>query len=111
MHVGGILTGGIVAPTLVLCLSYLFLGFAFVAVRLRTGLLWPIVASYALLLASAVAVQNTEASNLVASVADVMPAVTISLLLGAGRAPGQGTCLTGGTGRESLGPPRDSARD
>ncbi len=101
MHVGGILAGAIVAPTLVLCLSYLFLGFAFVAVRLRTGLLWPIVASYALLLASAVAVQNTEASNLVASVADVMPAVAISLLLGAGRAPGQGTCLSGGTGRES----------
>jgi len=81
MHVGGILTGGIVAPTLVLCLSYLFLVFASVAVRLRTGLLWPIVASYALLLASAVAVQDTEASNLVASVADVMPALAISLLL------------------------------
>jgi len=79
MHVGGILTGGIVAPTLVLC--YLFLVFASVAVRLRTGLLWPIVASYALLLASAVAVQDTEASNLVASVADVMPALAISLLL------------------------------
>ena len=81
MHLGGILTGGIVAPTLVLGLSYLFLAFAFIAVRLRTGLLWPVVASYALLLATVVATQDTESSNLVASVADILPALLISMLL------------------------------
>ena len=81
MHLGGLLTGGIVAPTLVLCLSYLFLGFAFVAVRLRTGLLWPLVCCYALLLTTAAMVSQDNASNLVASVSDAMPALTVSLLL------------------------------
>ncbi|MGI8808964.1 MAG: hypothetical protein ACR2KK_14210 [Acidimicrobiales bacterium] len=81
MHLGGILLGGIVAPTLVLCLSYVFLGFAFAAVRLRTGLLWPLVASYALLLTTASAVQEGDATNLVASMSDVMPALAVSVLL------------------------------
>jgi len=81
MHLGGILTGGLVAPTLLLSLSYLFLGFAFAAVRLRTGLLWPLVTSYALLLTTAAAMQDGDASNLAASVSDLMPAVTVSLLL------------------------------
>lgn len=52
------------------------------AVWLPTGLPWPLVACYALLLASASAVQ-TEASNLAASVADVAPALVISVLLAA----------------------------
>ena len=82
MHMGGILTGGFIAPTLVLSLSYLFLAFAFVAVRVRTGLLWPLVPAYALLLASAVAVQGADTSNLAASVSDMMPALIVSLLLG-----------------------------
>jgi hypothetical protein len=47
MHLGGTLTGATVVPTFVLSLSYLFLAFAFVAVRLRTGLLWPMIATYA----------------------------------------------------------------
>lgn len=81
MHMGGIVTGGFLAPTLVLSLSYLFLAFAFVAVRVRSGLLWPLVPAYALLLASAVAVQGAETSNLAASVPDMMPALTVSLLL------------------------------
>ncbi len=82
MHLSGILAGGIVAPTLLLSLSYLFLGFAFVAVRLRTGLLWPLVCCYALFLSTAaMALQDNEASNLAASVSDVLPAVVISLLL------------------------------
>jgi len=81
MHLGGILTGGIVVPTLLLCLSYIFLAFAFGAVRLRTGLFWPLIVSYALLLAGAVAVQDGEASNLVPSVAAIVPAVVISALL------------------------------
>ncbi len=82
MHLGfGILTGGTVAPTVVLALSYVFLGFAFAAVRLRTGLLWPIVACYALLLAAAVATMTTEASNLATTVADQAPLLVISILL------------------------------
>jgi hypothetical protein len=81
MHLGGILTGATVVPTLLLSLSYLFLAFAFVAVRLRTGLLWPLLATYALLLTTAVAVQETESSNLVPSVTHVLPAVGISMLL------------------------------
>ena len=81
MHLGGILLGGAVAPTLLLCLSCVFLGFAFAAVRLRTGLLWPLVVTYALLLSTAAAVQVGDSSNLVASVSDVMPALTVSLLL------------------------------
>ncbi len=81
MHLSGILLGASVAPTLVLCLSYVFLAFAFVAIRLRTGLLWPLVAAYALLLASAAATQHGDASNLAASVTDVMPAVAVSTLL------------------------------
>ena len=82
MHVGGILVGGVVAPTLVLSLSYLFLGLAFMAVRLRTGLLWPLVCCYGLLLTTAAMVlQDNEASNLAGSVSDVLPAVVTSVLL------------------------------
>ena len=81
MHVGGILLGGAVAPTLLLALSCVFLGFAFAAVRLRTGLLWPLVLTYALLMSPAAAVQVDDAGNLVASVSDVVPALTVSLLL------------------------------
>ena len=82
MHVGGILLGAIVVPTLVLALSYVFLGFAFVAVRLRTGLLWPLACCYALLLTTAAMVlQDNGASNLAGSVSDVLPAVFSSLLL------------------------------
>ncbi len=82
MHlVGGVLTGATVTPTLTLSVSYLFLAFAFAAVRLRTGLLWPLTACYALLLAAAAAVQKNEASNLAATVADMMPALVISGLL------------------------------
>jgi hypothetical protein len=82
MHfVGGILTGAALAPTLILCVSYLFLAFAFVAVRLRTGRLWPLTGCYALLLAAAAATQKNEASNLAATVADMMPALVISALL------------------------------
>ena len=100
MHLGGILLGGIVAPTLVLCMSYVFLGFAFAAVRLRTGLLWPLVATYALLLTTAAAVQVGDASNLVASVSDIMPALIVSVLLAAYgfvalRRPSATICPTG----------------
>lgn len=82
MHVGGILLGAIVVPTLVLSLSYLFLGFAFVAVRLRIRLLWPLACCYALFLTTAAMVlQDNGASNLAGSVSDVLPAVFSSLLL------------------------------
>jgi len=83
MHLSGILLGGSVAPTLMLCLSYLFLSYAFVCVWLRTELLWPLVATYALFLTSAIAVQDTDASNLADSVVDLIPAVAISVLLAA----------------------------
>lgn len=59
----------------------MFLGFAFAAVRLRTGLLWPLVATYALLLGTASAAQEGDASNLAASVSELMPAVIVSVLL------------------------------
>ena len=82
MHLGGILVGGVVVPTVVLSLSYLFLGFAFVAVRLRIRLLWPLACCYALLLTTAAMVlQDNGASNLAGSVSDVLPAVFSSLLL------------------------------
>jgi len=82
MHaVFGILTGAFVTPTLVLALSYLFLSFAFIAVRLRTSLLWPLVGSYALLLATASAVQTDDASNLADSVQAILPALGVSVLL------------------------------
>lgn len=83
MHLGGILTGAIVTPTLLLALSYCFLAFAFVAVRLRTGLLWPLVATYSLFLTSVAAVLTSDASNLAASVADVLPALGSSVVLAA----------------------------
>ncbi len=82
MHLGGILVGGVVLPTLVLSLSYLFLGFAFVAVRLRIRLLWPLVCCYALFLTTAaMASQDNGASNLAGSVSDMLAGVFISLLL------------------------------
>ncbi len=82
MHLTAILVGGVVVPTLVLSLSYLFLGFAFVAVRMRTGLLWPLVCCYALFLTAApMVLQDNEASNLVGSVSDALPPLVISLLL------------------------------
>ena len=83
MHLGGILVGASVAPTLMLCLSYLFLSYAFVCVWLRTELLWPLVATYALFLTSAIAVQHTDASNLADSVTNLIPAVATSVLLAA----------------------------
>lgn len=82
LHLTGILVGAVVVPTLVLSLSYLFLAFAIVAVRLRTGLFWPLVCCYALLLTTAAMVlQDNGASNLAGSVADVLPAAATSLLL------------------------------
>ncbi|MBA3801500.1 MAG: hypothetical protein H0X22_01145 [Acidimicrobiia bacterium] len=82
MHLTGVVVGGVVVPTLVLSLSYLFLGFAFVAVRLRIRLLWPLACCYALFLTTAAMVlQDNGASNLAGSVSDVLPAVFSSLLL------------------------------
>lgn len=82
MHLGGILVGGVVVPTLLLSLSYLFLGFAFVAVRLRIRLFWPLTCCYGLFLtAAAMVFQDNGASNLAGSVSDVLPAVFTSLLL------------------------------
>jgi hypothetical protein len=45
------------------------------------GLIWPMVVTYALLLTTAAAVHVGDSANLVASVSDVMPALTVSLLL------------------------------
>jgi hypothetical protein len=81
MHIGGILTGGVAMPTLLLALTYLFLGFAFVAVRLRTDLLWPLVGCYAILLGTAGAVQTSDAGNLAATVEGVLPFFGVSVLL------------------------------
>ena len=77
----GVLTGATMLPTVVLAVSNLFLAFAFIAVRLRTGLMWPLVLSYGLLLATAVSVQGDAASNLATSVEDLVPAVVVSVLL------------------------------
>jgi hypothetical protein len=82
MHLGGILVGGVVVPTLVESLSYLFLGFAFVAVRLRIRLLWPLVCCYSLFLTTvAMVFRDNGASNLAGSVSDMLPAVFTSVLL------------------------------
>jgi len=83
MHlIFGILAGSPALPTLVLAISYAFLSFAFVAVRLRTGLLWPLMPCYGMFLAAAAAVQGDEASNLATSVADLLAPLVISVLLG-----------------------------
>ena len=81
MHLGGLLLGAAPVPTLLLSLSYLFVAFAFGAAWLRTGLIWPLVISNALLIMSAAATQATEAPNLVVSVASILPAVFVSLVL------------------------------
>ena len=83
MHlIFGILAGNPALPTLVLAISYAFLSFAFIAVRLRTGLLWPLLPCYGMFLAAAASVQGDEASNLATSVADLLPPLVISVLLG-----------------------------
>jgi uncharacterized protein len=83
MHGLGLLVGALVMPTLVLVLSYVFLSFAFAAVRLRTGLLWPLIGSYGLLLTSASLLETHGASNLAGSVEDLVPALGLSVLLAA----------------------------
>ena len=83
MHlIFGILAGNPALPTLVLAISYAFLAFAFVAVRLRTGLLWPLMPCYGMFLAAAASVQGDEASNLATSVADLLAPLVVSALLG-----------------------------
>jgi len=81
MHLGGLVAGAPLVPTLLLALSYCLLGFAFVAVRFRVGLLWPLIACYALLLTTAAATQTGDASNLADSVTAVLPAVGSSIVL------------------------------
>ena len=81
MHLGGLLVGGALVPTLLLSLSYLFMAFAFGAAWVRTGLIWPLVISNALLIMSAAATQVTEAPNLVVSAESILPAVFVSLVL------------------------------
>ena len=81
LHLGGLLVGAAVGPTLLLSLSSLFLAFGFAAVRLRTGLLWPLVGCYALLLTTAAATQDIVTPNLAASIEVLAPAVAVSLLV------------------------------
>ena len=81
MHLSALLVGAALVPTLLLSLSYLFVAFAFGAAWVRTGLIWPLVMSTALLIMSAAATQVTEAPNLVASVESILPAVVVSLVL------------------------------
>ncbi|MDQ3733339.1 MAG: hypothetical protein M3400_04950 [Actinomycetota bacterium] len=81
MHLGGLVAGAPLVPTLLLALSYCLLGFALVAVRFRVGLLWPLIACYALLLTTAAAAQTGDASNLADSVTAVLPAVGSSIVL------------------------------
>jgi uncharacterized protein len=81
LHLGSLLVGAAVGPTRLLSLSYLLLAFGFAAVRLRTGLLWPLVGCYALLLTTAAATQDVVAPNLAPSIEAIAPAVAVSLLL------------------------------
>jgi len=82
MHLAGILLGARVVPTLVLAASYVLLSFGFAGVWMRTRLLWPLVATYALFEASAVAVfRDSGASNLATSAADLLAPMATSLLL------------------------------
>lgn len=82
MHLAGILFGARVIPTLVLAASYALLSCGFAGVWMRTRLLWPLVAAYALLEGSAVAIfRDSGASNLAPSAADLLPLSVSSLLL------------------------------
>ena len=81
LHLGSLLVGAAVGPTLLLSLASVCLAFGFAAVRLRTGLLWPLVGCYALLLTTAAASQDLVAPNLAPSIEAVAPAVAVSFLL------------------------------
>jgi hypothetical protein len=83
MHLGGLAVGAEPLPTLLLSLSYLFLGFAYAALVLRTGVVWPLMLTSTLLLATVAATQDRAAPNLAASVESILPAVVVSALLAA----------------------------
>jgi hypothetical protein len=94
MHLGGLAVGAEPLPTLLLSLSYVLLGFAYAALLLRTGVVWPLILTSAMLLATVAASQDPTAPNLVASAESVLPALLVSALLAAygwlvlGRKPG-----------------------
>jgi hypothetical protein len=81
MHLGGLAVGAAPLPTLLLSLSYLLLGFAYAALVLRTGVVWPLMLSSTLLLATVAATQDAAAPNLAASVESMWPAVVVAALL------------------------------
>lgn len=81
MHLGGLLVGAVPLPTLLLSLSYLFLAFAFVSLRLRTGVLWPQLLIYTLFLIVGALLQPTQTPNLVPSVETLTGLIVITAIL------------------------------
>ena len=81
MHLGGILVGADPIITGLLSLSYFFLGFAFVSLRLRTGVLWPQWLIYTLFLVISALLQPTRGPNLVPSIETLTGLVVITAIL------------------------------
>lgn len=82
-HLLALLVGASLAPTLVNALASGLLGFAIAALALRTGVAWPAVALYSLLLFAVAVTGGLEAPNMAPSVEALLPAVAISGLLAA----------------------------
>ncbi|MBA3824642.1 MAG: hypothetical protein H0X24_12205 [Ktedonobacterales bacterium] len=81
MHLGGILAGGHIAPTIMLSVSYAFLAVAYGSLVVRTGALWPAVLTYGVFLASAFAILKSAAPNLATDVSSILPAVFAAVVL------------------------------
>jgi hypothetical protein len=81
MHLGGILAGADPIIVGLVCLSYLFLGFAFVSLRLRTGVLWPQWLIYTLFLVLSALLQPTRGINLVPPIETLTGLVVITGIL------------------------------
>ncbi|HYN98175.1 MAG TPA: CPBP family glutamic-type intramembrane protease, partial [Actinomycetota bacterium] len=83
-ELGGVLAGGRLAATGLLSVMYFFLSFAYGAVWLRTGTIWPLIIANALMTISAAATQRSvEASNLASSVPEMVSGIVVAILLAA----------------------------
>ncbi len=81
MHLGGILIGANPITTGLLSVSYFFLGFAFVSLRLRTGVLWPQWLIYTLFLVISVLLQPMRGLSLVPPIETLTGLVVITAIL------------------------------
>jgi hypothetical protein len=81
MHLGGILVGANPIAAGLLSLSYFFLGFAFVALRLRTGVLWPQWLIYTLFLVISALLQPSRGLNLVPPIETLTGLVVMTAII------------------------------